>query len=184
VKFRFQPLRATQAAALLAKLEGGRINYTKMLKLLYLADRRSLVETGRPITGDRVVNMANGPVLSEVYDYVKGQVPEEASWRAFLQTEGRDLVFMKDAGDGELSEYDIELLTELQEQHRGQNFKNLIDEVHLLPEWKMPQGDAKAERLPYEEILRGADVSPETIREYEALNAAMWQMESRRVIRS
>lgn len=39
------------------------MSYLRMLKLLYLADRESLKETGHTITGDRVVAMEHGPVL-------------------------------------------------------------------------------------------------------------------------
>lgn len=183
MKFRFQPLRATQAAALLAKLEGGRINYTKMLKLLYLADRRSLVEIGCPVTGDHVVNMANGPVLSGVYDFIKSKAPDGVSWKRFLRTDGYELVLEGDAGDGELSEYDVDILTELHAQHRKDTFWQLIAEVHKLPEWKRPEG-CGAEALDYEDILRGADVSAETIREYESMNAATQRMEEIRVVRT
>ena len=37
--------------------------YIKLIKLMYLADRRCLIETGFPITGDRMVSMPKGPEL-------------------------------------------------------------------------------------------------------------------------
>jgi len=46
---RFQHERATQAAARLLQRRGGRMSYMKLLKLLYLADRKALLSVGRPI---------------------------------------------------------------------------------------------------------------------------------------
>ena len=43
-------------------------DYIKLIKLLYLADRAALIETGSPITGDRYVSMKFGPVLSNVFE--------------------------------------------------------------------------------------------------------------------
>ena len=42
------------------------LNYTKMIKILYLVDRTSLAELGETITGDEFYAMDNGPVLSKL----------------------------------------------------------------------------------------------------------------------
>lgn len=39
----------------LVERNGGRINYTKLIKLLYLADRKALINWGFTITGDSYV---------------------------------------------------------------------------------------------------------------------------------
>jgi hypothetical protein len=36
----------------------------KLIKLMYLAERLSLQRYGEPLTGDRLVSMPDGPVLS------------------------------------------------------------------------------------------------------------------------
>jgi uncharacterized phage-associated protein len=43
----------------------------KLLKLMYLADRKSLLETGVPITGDSISALDKGPVLSQTYNRLK-----------------------------------------------------------------------------------------------------------------
>ena len=69
--FRFNIEKTIQAIAALLHFHGSKeMSYLRMLKLLYLADRECLQETGRPITGDRVVAMEHGPVLSSVYDLI------------------------------------------------------------------------------------------------------------------
>ncbi|MGE0134681.1 MAG: hypothetical protein AB7L91_10365 [Dehalococcoidia bacterium] len=48
MQFVFDERRAAQAAAQLLELRGGRMPYMKLIKLLYWADRESLIETGTP----------------------------------------------------------------------------------------------------------------------------------------
>jgi uncharacterized phage-associated protein len=65
MKPRFNEQKATQAAARFLKLANGKMNYLKLIKLLYLLDRESLNRRGRPVTGDQYYSMKLGPVLSE-----------------------------------------------------------------------------------------------------------------------
>ena len=44
------------------------MSYMRLLKLLYLAERKSLAETGRPILGDRTIAMQQGPVMEATGD--------------------------------------------------------------------------------------------------------------------
>ena len=64
MNFRFNFERALQASAYLLRLDGKRMGYLRLLKLLYIADREWLAETGESITGDRAYAMKYGPVLS------------------------------------------------------------------------------------------------------------------------
>ena len=52
---RFREAKTTQAAARLLTLRGGRMNYMKLLKLLYIVEREALLNWGRPVTADRCV---------------------------------------------------------------------------------------------------------------------------------
>lgn len=182
VKFRFEPLRATQASAVLIRLAGGRLNYTKLLKLLYLADRQSLVETGSPITGDTVVNMDNGPVLSAVYDCIKERPRSFSVWQEYFRKAGYDVELTADPGDGELSDYDVDVLNQQYQKHQAADYSEMIDFVHDLPEWEDPSPN-KSAPLSYEEILRAADVPQETIREYESLNDSLQSIDRIRIVR-
>jgi uncharacterized phage-associated protein len=51
------------------------MSFLKLIKLMYLADRRALLEQGRSITFDRYVSMDHGAVLSQTYNLI---VSEEA----------------------------------------------------------------------------------------------------------
>jgi hypothetical protein len=51
-----------QAVGYLLKKYKRRLNYTKLIKELYLTGRESLKETNQAISGDSYVNMKNGTV--------------------------------------------------------------------------------------------------------------------------
>ena len=49
----FSTLKAAQAVAVLLRgVPDGRMDYRKLMVLLYMADRESIKEAGHPITGD------------------------------------------------------------------------------------------------------------------------------------
>ena len=50
---------------------GGTMSYLKLLKLVYLADRKALLETGKTLTGDSYSAMKLGPVPYFTYNYLK-----------------------------------------------------------------------------------------------------------------
>lgn len=72
-------------AVLLHSDRCNRMSYLRLLKLLYIAYRESLAETGRSMTNDRVVAMKHGPVLSEVYYLVESKHPANDQWGEFLR---------------------------------------------------------------------------------------------------
>src|SRR5207245_9735418 len=103
---RFNLKQTLQAAAHLVKLQPkSRLNYTRMLKLLYIAERELLAETGSLLTADRPCAMDNGPVLSKTYNLIKerGPTDQQTTWSHYLHTDGYDLVLKDDPGHGELS---------------------------------------------------------------------------------
>src|SRR5438876_12443906 len=83
---KFREDRTTQAAARLLKRRGGRMPYLSLIKLLYLADRKALLELGRPISYDLFVSMPHGPVLSRTLDLITGEPdPKDPSyWRKYI----------------------------------------------------------------------------------------------------
>jgi hypothetical protein len=56
---RFNFKRTLQASAYLLRLDGKRMPYMRLLKLLYIADREWLAEMGESITGDRAYAIRN-----------------------------------------------------------------------------------------------------------------------------
>jgi uncharacterized phage-associated protein len=71
------------------------MSYLRMLKLLYIADRESLRATGRPITGDQMVAMEHGPVLSGVFDLIKGEHKAWPRWSECFKKNGYCIEMMR-----------------------------------------------------------------------------------------
>src|SRR5258708_7325249 len=64
----FNKPKTVQLVGKLITLSGGQINKMKLIKLMYLIDREALVRWGEPITGDRMLSIPYGPVLSNTLD--------------------------------------------------------------------------------------------------------------------
>lgn len=161
IRFAFNEHKAAQLAALLIHRSGGEMNYLALMKLLYLVDREALIRFGKPITGDRVVAMKHGPVLSRVYDLVsqKKQELPASEWHKFIPRPARYLYTVGFSGVPEttaLSEAEIALIDEVFAQHRKKSEWELVEFTHNLPEWHDPKDTSVP--IPFEEILRGAKV--------------------------
>jgi hypothetical protein len=70
---KFNEQKTTEAASILLRLNGGEMNYMKLIKLLYFIDKKSIKEKDRPITNDIYYSMKDGQVLSTVLDYVRNK---------------------------------------------------------------------------------------------------------------
>ena len=166
MRFLFDELKAAQAAAYLLKRHGGRLNYTILTKLLYLADRRSLLEIGRLISGDELVSMPQGPVLSRVYELINLGPKDDAApspWFAYIMREGRYEVALCDPSpsNDELSKHEMKILDEIDEQFGKKGLWDLVDYAHTLEEWVDPKGSSS--RIDPETILRVESKSQEEI---------------------
>jgi uncharacterized phage-associated protein len=160
VRTRFNEKKATQAAAHLLRLRGGRLSYLKLIKLLYLADREALLQWGRSISTDRYVSMDRGPVLSRVLDLATdGEDPGTPSvWASSISAPSDYEVELKaDAGDDELSEAEIQLLDQIFAKYGKMSRWDLVKLTHKLPEWIDPHGSAIA--ISYRDILKAGGKS-------------------------
>src|SRR5205085_12148203 len=151
-----------QAIAALLHFHGTReMSYLRLLKLLYIADRESLRETGRPITGDQVVAMKHGPVLTSVYSLVKGEHTAWPVWSENFRKNGYRIELMRDPGNGQLSRYEIGKLRGIAEKYAGNNEWDMVEIVHGFEEWKKNDPGEASKAIPLEDILdavgRGAD---------------------------
>lgn len=147
MNLRFEHERATQAAARLLQRRGGRMSYMKLLKLLYLADRKALLSFGRPITFDRYVSMDHGPVLSQTYNLmVAEESPNEAPsyWRQHISEPDNYEVSLRVhvPPHDKLSPAQEHILDDVFAEFGALGRWELVDLVHTLPEWKDPHGSS------------------------------------------
>lgn len=151
---KFREDKATQAAALLLRWAGGSMNYMKLIKLLYLADRAALVRWGRPITFARAVSMKHGPVLSEVLDLInEGNPPGTLSlWnRAISSPANYEVRLRGDCPADDLSDAEEGVLADVFREYGRLDPWPLVDLLHgTLPEWIPTSG---AIPIQYRDIL-------------------------------
>jgi len=144
MQFLYNPRKAAQAAAYLVNLNSGQMDMLSLLKILYLADRKSLSERGRPISGDAMVSMPHGPVLSRIYDSMKCG-PEEGQvsvWDEYLiEQENRTARLRQaDPPTEELSQFEREILERTLAQYGAFGARELGALTRSLPEYRDPQG--------------------------------------------
>ena len=163
MRFVFDERKAAQSASVLLDRHGGAMPYIKLIKLLYLADRASLVETGAPITGDRFVAMRHGPVLSRVLDLIREPDPgADSVWHAHVAREHYDAVLVGTARADQLSEYEEAVLASVFDAHGEAREWDIVARTHALPEWTDP--GASAIPIEPEDILRYAGYSDDELR--------------------
>jgi len=134
-------------------------NYTRLLKLLYFADRQSIKETGSPITGDRFVAMEYGPTLSNLLDFVKQQRPDNMEWDKYIQKNGFNIRLIKDPGNDELCRYEIELLNKIWQQYREKGDWEIVEESHKLLEWQQNNPGKSSKFIPLRDVLNALGLS-------------------------
>lgn len=150
----FDERRAAQAAAFLLFMAGGQLPLVKLMKLMYLAERLSLARYGEPLTGDRLVSMPHGPVLSMTLDHINGALPSiEDGWDSWVADRADNVVALRDASKIRspeddllcLSESDLEVLQETWRDFGHWDRWKLVHYTHsdACPEWEDPDGSSK-----------------------------------------
>lgn len=183
MKFVFDEPKAAEAAAHMLTLAGGTMSVLKLIKLLYLADRRSLVETGFPMTKDRMVSMPHGLVLSHTYNRIreKGRV-ESAPFRRYLANAGNHRIELVEPPPtiGKLSRYQIRVLRETFERYGHLSESQLRRLTHKLPEYKDPGGSSTP--VDHDDILKAEGKTDQQIHWRKELAASFAEIDSRQTI--
>jgi uncharacterized phage-associated protein len=169
MQFRYDELKATQAAAYLINKYGGRLNYMKLIKMIYIANRESLALYGQPIVPDSFVSMPHGPVLSSLYDQISNPSEDLSSyWDQHIEMVERYTLGLKgDPGVFKLNRRSLKLLDKVDSEWHEKSQYAIRDWTHdrkNIPEWKDPQGSSCA--IQVEEILARVGWDPKKIDEY------------------
>lgn len=168
IQFLFHPEKAVEAAAVLLKLHGKPMKYLGLLKMLYIADRIALARMEQPITGDHYVSMKYGPVLSGVYDLIKGKPIDNALpfWSKFISPRNEHLIsLLNDPGNADLCEEEEKIIQEVYQKFGHLDPFLVAEWTHNLPEWQDPHGSAIP--IAVEDILRNVGKSDEEIDEIQ-----------------
>ncbi len=182
MSFAYNEKKAAQAAAYLMKLNGGTVDSGCLIKMLYLADRLALLEAGAPITGDKMMSLPHGPVLSRICDLARfGPESDATPWGELISSndETHTLKLRSNVLDpDELSDFEIDVLERIYEQFGNMAFSELRAFTHELPEWKDPCGSAH--RILVSTVLRSEGVPENRIIELKKLAYEEWFFESLR----
>jgi len=172
MKFTFNPIKSAQAGAILLKASGGDMDKYLWIKMLYLADRESLVRWEEPITGDTPSSLPYGPVLSIIYDLTKGDCPNlREYWSKFISDADQEtnrVQLKDDPGVEELSKAEVDILQSIFNKFNKYTWKQMRDYCHSLPEYEDVGTGSKP--LPFEKIFAAVGRNEAEIRETEKRN--------------
>ena len=168
------------------KLNNGSMNYTKLIKLMYIADKKALEYYNYSISNDNIYSMKNGPVLSNTYDLIKHtgedvNISGLKEWNKYFTKDGYELSFKENMRDEIntilsddflwLSDADIEIIEAVYAQYKDYTYSAMIDLIHdetLFPEVMWRQADIYSTSIPMDFItlMKSLNKSDDTIREF------------------
>lgn len=145
--FLFNEKKLTEATIFfLLQTQHQNINILKLMKLLYLSERKSFEMFHTPIIGDSLVSMKNGPVLSLTLDRINHGSEKKTYWDKFISDRKDHDIALKvdtqiESDDDllELSENDITVLRQVWFEFGSKSQWDLVDYTHdHCPEWRNP----------------------------------------------
>jgi uncharacterized phage-associated protein len=189
ITFKFDIDKMIQITDYLLKKFGGKVNYTKLIKMLYIADKEALRAYGFIISNDKHYSLPKGPILSNLYsliqDTIRGDIKEDQLfyWKTFFQKDGYEIkhVNTNNLSYTKLCKADKKILDKIYEEHKDKTFTELIELTHnkeLFPEVKWEQAEAavtpEGKNIPIaiEEILKAVGVPDNEIELIAAENLA------------
>ena len=155
--------QAAQMAAAFIIRAGRPLGKIRLLKLMYLAERESMVRPGFPIVCDNIYAMREGMGLSRTYDLMIGKegTPTDGEWTKHIARTSLGLNVCQGVNDEALdglSQNDIEVVDKVWAQYGHLDRDALVHEVHQLKEWKEHWEDPARRRqsvqVPYETLYR------------------------------
>lgn len=146
----FNERKVAQMAAFFLQRNGGSLSIVKLMKLLYLADRQSLNRYDMSISGDYMVSMPHGPVLSRTLELMNGSTQSDKfGWDCWVSDRAGHMLSLKSCENQSapkfncLSEADIEVLEQVNAEFGWMDQWVLRDYTHdHCPEWIDPNGSS------------------------------------------
>ncbi len=177
MNFYFDIEKALAAVGYVLDCNGGKINHLNLIKILYASDRRLLIEWGKTITGDVMVNKPHGPALKTIVSMTAGDAPTkyQKKWNEYFtqKTSGnkapKGQYWIEKHSDPDytlLSDAEKNLLKQFSEQYAKVPYHRLMHHVHGkdFPEWRHPRPKGSVP-IDVEIILRNASKTEDEIQE-------------------
>lgn len=141
--------KLTQSVAYLLRKYNGQLNYTKLIKLMYLADKEAMRRQSATITGDDYFSLNMGPVASRLYNLIKGEGEPAAQkvWNELFEVkeEYNIAVLKNDVPRDWISDFEIDILDDVDSRFHNMEWNELVNWTHdpaNCPEWKNPHGSS------------------------------------------
>lgn len=158
----FRSKKAAQLAAYFVDKAGGCIDKLKLIKLLYLAERKHLADYEMPMLLDELYSLPHGPICSSSLNAIDGTIHDEI-WGGYIARHGRDRIFaVKNRVEreelDELSEADLEIADETWSRFGEMRTWQLRNWTHdNCPEYT----EVSSGRVPisYQQVLEAVGVS-------------------------
>ena len=150
----FREDKTTQSASIFVKKTGGKLVHTRLMSMLYLADRQMLLRYGDPITYDCWISADQGPMLRETYELIRPNSERGgAYWKRYLCTSGLFVELTCDPGTDDLSKAEEQVIDDVYAECSYLNDFELTEKMLELPEWDDTDGDSLP--IPVERVLKG-----------------------------
>lgn len=169
----YDEAKTAQMAAFFLKMGGGRMEYIKIIKLLYLAEREHLNLYHSPMTGDRLYSLRKGPIVSITYNCIKKEACGKGKiWHKWISEKDGYLISLQNGFKNveeldELSAADLEIVSDIWKRFGWMNWTQLIRYTHFnCPEWKHPGRSSTP--IEYSDVLKALGYRPEKIARIEA----------------
>lgn len=145
----FNERKAAQMAAFfLGQIPERRMPHLKLMKLLYLSDREAVRAFGWPISGDRLVSMPHGPVLSQTLNLMDGDVESQpGGWEEWISDKENHELSLRQPLDvatlDELAPAEIDVLKVVWDKFGAMGKWEIRDWTHKhCAEWNDPKGSS------------------------------------------
>lgn len=123
--------KATEAVARLLDKSGGEADYLRVVKLVYLADRDSIIRRGVPIVGGRYYSMRLGPAVGEVMHFANLEKSASGWIDRISPRRGNTLQLRHPRLEyGSLSQAELDILDAVVEEHSNRTTAALVKWCH------------------------------------------------------
>ena len=150
----FRSRKAAQLAAFFALKAGGSIEKLKLIKLIYLTERRFLQDHEIPMLFDELYSLPHGPICSSTLNGIDGVIHDEV-WEQYIARNGNEIspVRRLDRRDlDELSDAEVEIAGRIWTRFRGMTTSQLRNYSHQrCPEYT--EIDRGRIPIPYRDVL-------------------------------
>jgi uncharacterized phage-associated protein len=163
---------AQMAAFFLGQSQESRMPHLKLMKLLYLSDREAMRAFGWPISGDRLVSMPHGPVLSQTLNLMDGDVESQpGGWEEWISDKENHELSLRQPLNAvaldELAPAEIDVLKAVWDKFGAMGKWEIRDWTHQhCAEWTDPKGSSFP--IQYDALARAVGFDDESAKELAA----------------